>query len=95
MVTDDKIDVKDLCRYIEEQLKEMSGYMSVGTGNITIGETEDKDWMNKWKDFFHPFRNVWGGENQPRGFRTGQFQPNFAKCSVVVRETGEIAAGFA
>lgn len=53
---DDKIDVKDLCRYIEEQLKEMSTYLDVGTGHISIGETEDKDWMNKWKDFFHPFR---------------------------------------
>lgn len=53
---DDKIDVKDLCRYIGEQMTEMSAYMSVGTGKITIGETEDKDWMNKWKDFFHPFR---------------------------------------
>lgn len=53
---DEKINVKDLCRYIGEQLLEMSEYMSTGTGSITIGETDDKDWMNRWKDFFHPFR---------------------------------------
>lgn len=53
---DDKIDVKDLCRYISEQLEEMSAYMSVGTGKISLGETEDKDWINNWKEFFHPFR---------------------------------------
>lgn len=53
---DDKIDVKDLCRYIDEQLKEMSEYMNIGAGTISMNETEDKDWMNKWKDFFHPFR---------------------------------------
>ncbi len=53
---DDKLDVKDLCRYIGEQLEEMSAYTEVGSGKISIGETEDKDWMNKWKDFFHPFR---------------------------------------
>ncbi len=53
---DDKIDVKDLCRYISEQLKEMSAYMQVGTGKISLGETEDKDWINNWKEFFHPFR---------------------------------------
>ena len=53
---DENINVKDLCIYISEQLKEMSTYMDVGTGKITVGETEDKDWMNKWKDFFHPFR---------------------------------------
>ena len=53
---DDKIDVKDLCRYISEQLEEMSAYMVVGTGKISLGETEDKDWINNWKEFFHPFR---------------------------------------
>lgn len=53
---DDNIDVKDLCCYIGEQMTEMSTYMNVGTGKITIGETDDSDWMNKWKDFFHPFR---------------------------------------
>lgn len=53
---DDKIDVKDLCNYIAEQLKEMSAYLPVGTGKISLGETEDKDWINNWKEFFHPFR---------------------------------------
>lgn len=50
------IDIKDLCRYIKEQLDEMSSYMDVGTGRISIGATEDKDWINNWKEFFHPFR---------------------------------------
>ncbi len=53
---DENIDVKDLCTYIGQQLHEMEEYMSIGTGSITIGETDDKDWMNRWKDFFHPFR---------------------------------------
>lgn len=49
-------DVKELCRYIGEQLKEMSVYMDTGSGQISIGETEDTDWLNNWKEFFHPFR---------------------------------------
>lgn len=53
---DEQMDVKDLCRYIEEQLEEMASYMNVGDRKISIGETDDKDWMNRWKDFFHPFR---------------------------------------
>ena len=53
---EDDMDTKQLCRYIGEQLKEMSVYMEVGSGRISIGETEDKDWMNNWKEFFHPFR---------------------------------------
>ncbi len=73
---DDKIDVKDLCRYIEEQLKEMSGYMNTGTGHITIGETEDKDWMNKWKDFFHPFRLEDNIVIQPTWTETAEVRPD-------------------
>ncbi|MCM1157091.1 MAG: 50S ribosomal protein L11 methyltransferase [Bacteroidales bacterium] len=53
---DDTVEIKALCRYIGEQLKEMSAYLKVGTGRISVGETEDKDWMNNWKEFFHPFR---------------------------------------
>ena len=53
---DDTMDVQELCRYITGQLKEMSSYMDVGSCRLSIGETEDKDWINKWKEFFHPFR---------------------------------------
>lgn len=55
-IEEDKIPVKELCQYIGEQLKEISAYMNVGTGKLSIGETEDKDWINNWKEFFHPFR---------------------------------------
>lgn len=53
---EESMDMKELKTYIEQELKDMSAYMNVGTGKITIGETEDKDWINNWKDFFHPFR---------------------------------------
>lgn len=49
-------DIGRLEKNIEEELAQMSGYMDVGTGKITVGETEDKDWINNWKEFFHPFR---------------------------------------
>lgn len=55
-IDDKNIDVKELCQYIDEQLKEMSAYLNIGSGRISIGETEDKDWINNWKEFFHPFR---------------------------------------
>ena len=29
--------------------------MDIGAGTITAGETEDKDWINNWKEFFKPF----------------------------------------
>lgn len=54
--SENRIDLKELCKYIGEQLTDMSSYLEVGTGKISIGETEDKDWINNWKEFFHPFR---------------------------------------
>lgn len=53
---DEGMDVAALSEYIREQLEEMSAYMDTGAGRITLGETEDKDWINNWKEFFHPFR---------------------------------------
>ena len=29
--------------------------MDIGSGKITVSETEDKDWLNNWKEFFHQF----------------------------------------
>ena len=40
---------------IEAQLKESAQYMDIGSGNITVSETEDLDWINNWKQYFHQF----------------------------------------
>lgn len=49
-------DLDELQAYIKQELEDMATYMNVGSGKITLGETEDKDWINNWKEFFHPFR---------------------------------------
>lgn len=49
-------DVNAVMKQIKEGLKEVSSFVSVGSGNITVSETEDKDWVNNWKQFFKPFR---------------------------------------
>ena len=36
-------------------LEEVRGYMDIGEGTITESQTEDKDWINNWKEFFHQF----------------------------------------
>ena len=33
----------------------MRSYVNIGSGKITSSETEDIDWMNNWKEFFHSF----------------------------------------
>lgn len=40
---------------IRRELEEMSAYINVGTGNIEESQTEDVDWVNNWKKYFHQF----------------------------------------
>lgn len=49
-------DVDSLISKVEEGLEELSVYTNIGTGHIEISQTEDKDWINNWKEFFKPFR---------------------------------------
>lgn len=49
-------DAAALVKDIEQELQDMRSYMNIGSGKITISETQDKDWINNWKEFFHPFR---------------------------------------
>lgn len=41
---------------VKEGLEELSSFVDIGTGSIKTSETEDKDWINNWKEFFKPFR---------------------------------------
>lgn len=45
----------ELLHRVEEELEEMRAYCEIGEGSIESSETEDKDWINNWKSFFHPF----------------------------------------
>lgn len=40
---------------VRAALEETRGFMDIGPGTITRSETEDKDWINNWKQYFHPF----------------------------------------
>ncbi len=40
---------------IEEQLTDLRSFMDIGEGTITVAETEDIDWINNWKQYFHQF----------------------------------------
>lgn len=54
-IDDPQRDVDTLVVQIQEELTELAQFMDIGSGKITLGETEDKDWINNWKEFFHPF----------------------------------------
>lgn len=37
------------------ELEELRSFMDIGEGSIAIDETEDIDWINNWKQYFHQF----------------------------------------
>ena len=40
---------------VKEELENLRLSMDIGAGTIAQGETEDKDWINNWKQYFKPF----------------------------------------
>lgn len=40
---------------VKQELNDIRTYMEIGDGTIVLSETEDKDWINNWKEFFHQF----------------------------------------
>lgn len=40
---------------VREGLEEVAFFVEAGPLTITEDETEDIDWVNNWKEFFHPF----------------------------------------
>lgn len=53
---DTETDVSELMADVLENLSVYSEEYNLGTLRYEISETEDKDWINNWKEFFHPFR---------------------------------------
>lgn len=52
---EDLSDLERIMKEIEEGLDELSQFVDVGARTITSSETEDKDWINNWKQYFKPF----------------------------------------
>lgn len=52
---DDTYDEKDTIQKVKEGLEEIGQFVNVGTCMMEESETEDKDWVNNWKQYFKPF----------------------------------------
>ena len=48
-------DKEKILTEIRQELQEMSSYLNVGECQIEESETEDVDWVNNWKQYFHQF----------------------------------------
>ena len=49
-------DIEDLKIRLDNEVAQYSELCNFGTMKLTVSETEDKDWINNWKQFFKPFR---------------------------------------
>lgn len=49
-------EIPQLQKKIEEGLQEISMFVNIGEAKLTFSDTDDKDWLNNWKEFFKPFR---------------------------------------
>jgi len=52
---DSDVDDKTMTAKVYEGLEELKMFTDIGEGTITESETEDRDWINNWKQYFHPF----------------------------------------
>ncbi|MEI3246193.1 MAG: 50S ribosomal protein L11 methyltransferase [Lachnospiraceae bacterium] len=52
---DEDQDLDAIVADARRELDELAEFMDIGDGTITTGETEDKDWINNWKQFFKQF----------------------------------------
>lgn len=48
-------DKEAILKDVREALDDLKNYMDIGEATIEESQTEDKDWINNWKQYFHQF----------------------------------------
>ena len=48
-------DVETILENVKNELEDLRLFMEIGEGTIEVDETEDIDWINNWKQYFHQF----------------------------------------
>lgn len=52
---DEEVTAEEILTRAYAVLEEVKEFMEIGEGSITLEETEDLDWINNWKQYFHQF----------------------------------------
>ena len=48
-------DKEEMLRKVRTELEELSAFVDIGEASIEKSQTEDVDWVNNWKQYFHQF----------------------------------------
>ena len=84
---EDDSNLDEIIKNVKEQLRELSTYMNIGSGEVTIDSTKEEDWVNNWKQYFKPFyvddhimvKPTWEVvENVPKGDLIVEIDPGTA-----------------
>ena len=54
-VNGEKTTAKEVLAKVKAELEELRFFMEIGEGSVSVDETEDIDWINNWKQYFHQF----------------------------------------
>lgn len=52
---DNSVNADKIIENINNELNALRDFMDIGEGSIMVSETEDIDWINNWKQYFHQF----------------------------------------
>ncbi|MCD8338013.1 MAG: 50S ribosomal protein L11 methyltransferase [Lachnospiraceae bacterium] len=48
-------DTESILANVRQELEDLRMFLDIGEGSIAASQTEDKDWINNWKEYFHQF----------------------------------------
>ncbi len=46
---------EEILENVKAELEDLRMFMDIGEGSVVVDETEDIDWINNWKQYFHQF----------------------------------------
>lgn len=49
------VDTDTVVARMQAELENLKSFLNIGEGSIMVSETEDIDWINNWKKYFHQF----------------------------------------
>lgn len=52
---DEDENVEEMLEKVKAELSELRNFVDIGEGTIATSQTEDKDWINNWKQYFIQF----------------------------------------
>lgn len=50
-----ELDIEETLNNVKAELDDLRDFLDIGEGTVTVDETEDLDWINNWKQYFHQF----------------------------------------